>query len=102
MNQSVAKADNLRPRNFRIPRTVVFGDSAGSLADNFEQADEGQVQFSIAIKIDARLSFDHRLSFTCVVEHMTQANCAFMARHTGPRTPPSPDRESRDSRIQGY
>ncbi len=52
MDEPVAKAHDLRPGDLPIPSSLILRDPTGSLADDFEEADEGEIQQAFGSLLD--------------------------------------------------
>src|SRR5712692_9461235 len=85
VNETIAQRDNLTPRYLRILGTLVYWHSAGRLAHDFEEPNQGEIHFAIDVEIRAGLARNHRNSLSRVIQNVAESHQALMARHTGPR-----------------
>src|SRR5437870_5063385 len=99
MNETIAQADNLEPRNFCVSRAFLFRDPACRFSYNFKQPHQPQIQQPIRIEVCARFAPRERGRFSGVIEHVAHGRNAVTLAHT--ESPPrlSPDRESTDLRT---
>lgn len=68
MNQAVAKADDLRPRYLGILIPVVFRNSGCSFSNNFNQADQRQIQAPVQVEVVSSEPLHERNRFFRVIE----------------------------------
>src|SRR3989442_16035995 len=102
MNETIAQADNLEPRDFGVSRAFLFWDPAGRFSDNFKQPHQRQIQQPIRIEVCACPAPRERGRFSGVIEHVAHGRNAVTLAHT--ESPPrlSPDRESTDLRTVAW
>ena len=81
MNQPVAQAHDLRPRNIRM-HCLPFGcDAAGGLAGNLQQADQREVEHPVRFQAGPAPPACHGDSFFCMLQHMNEPELILMERH---------------------
>src|SRR6267142_6899746 len=71
MNEAISHADNLRPWDSSIVGTILRGDSACCLTNDFQQADQSQVEKAVCIKVRLRLVLNKGVCLACMIQHMT-------------------------------
>jgi len=93
VNDLVAHADDVRPRDFRVLRAKLSGDVATSFSDDLNEMDERQAEILVGIVVGARDALCLADGFPRHVEHVLDID-EITRRHTAVRRRSGPDRES--------
>jgi hypothetical protein len=51
VDKAVAETDDVLPRDFGIGGARVFGHAAGRLADDFEEANQSEIELAVGIEV---------------------------------------------------
>ncbi len=84
MNQAVAEADDLGPRYLRVALAHFLGNAIGRLSNDFEQADEGEIELPVRIEVGSTSSPRHLDRLAGVIEHVAEEDLRVTARRTAP------------------
>src|SRR5262245_24398758 len=102
MNEAISHADNLWPWDFTIVGTIFRGDSTCCLTNDFQQADQSQVEEAVCVEVRPRLVVNEAVCLACMIQHMTQGNAGLMLGHRVPLPLPALRHGNRDSNTWVY
>src|SRR2546423_2848600 len=103
MYETVAEADNLRPGDFWVTLSHIFGNSAGSLACDLQQPRQSEIQEPVGVEVGAGSAAREGDCLPRMIKHVAQGcRAAVMLAHTAPPLPPTLVHGCTDSRTAAY